>query len=200
MPKEWWWKAQVAPDVMHQWILDELGLNMAFIVEMVWGRPDKLVVYGLDADGELVPSHTLPSGFPPDLERRAFSCHYNTWQKVLDIGRKAGWKPLGTIPTSASQEAWQKLGRFENNYEPEEWQYAKHFQTKDAEALADALERLVDSGEVAESEGDSQRPFLIRNGMTEEELAQANRGISPEFFHEFIVFLRKGCFDFAFDD
>jgi hypothetical protein len=43
-------------------------------------------------------------------------------------------------------------------------------------------------------------PVLLRDGMTANALAAANRGVSPEFLRDFIAFLRKGCFSFAWDD
>ena len=43
---------------------------MAFVVEMVWGRPHEIVVYRFDVEGELAPSHVIPTGESRDPERR----------------------------------------------------------------------------------------------------------------------------------
>lgn len=173
---------------------------MAFIVEMCWGRSDGLLVYGLDADGELVPSHYIPSSTPPDPERREFNCHMFTWKNVLELGERAGWVPQGTIPTDSSRDVWAKLGRFESSYKPEEWQYAKQFRADDAASLADALQRVLDSGAGQEVMTSRPMPLLLRDGMSLEEIIDANRNISPVFLRDFIAFIRKGCFVFAWDD
>jgi hypothetical protein len=139
---------------------------MVFIVEMAWGRPHEIVFYGFDAEGELVPSHVVPTGAPRDPDRREFSCHAQVWEQALELGRSAGWEPQGTIPAPSSREAWSKFGRLENSYVPDEWQYAKQFQTDDAVNLADALQRVLSSGVGGESRSENPMPVLLRDGMT----------------------------------
>jgi hypothetical protein len=65
--------------------------------------------------------------------------------------------------------------------------------------LADALQRVLSSG-IGKEYTEKPMPVLLRDGMTPNELVAANRGVSPEFLRDFIAFLRKGCFAFAWDD
>src|SRR5215510_8294564 len=80
---------------------------MAFIVEMMWGRPPQIVVYGLDEDGELFPEKVIPCEGEPDPEWRFFSCHGGVWKHFLDLGVRYGWKPMGTVPAAGSE--WENL-------------------------------------------------------------------------------------------
>ena len=48
--------------------------QVAFIVEMWWGRPSEL---------------TVQEG-PPDPERRTFSCHGDNWEVARRLGREFG--------------------------------------------------------------------------------------------------------------
>jgi hypothetical protein len=123
---------------------------MAFIVEMMWGRPHQIVVYGLDEDGELFPEKVMPCEGEPDPEWRFFSCHGGVWKHVLDLGVRYGWKPIGTVPAAGSE--WEKLGRFENDYEPQMWGYCKQFLAEDATGLADALQRYVSAVQAGDAE------------------------------------------------
>jgi hypothetical protein len=175
---------------------------MAFIVEMTWGRPHQIIVYGLDDDGELYPENVIDCEGEPDPEYRFFSCRGEIWKHTLDLGFRYGWKPMGTVPAESSCRQWEKLGRFENNYQPEEWGYCKQFQVEDAASLADALQlylRSVKAGDV-----DMERPTLptlLSSSVTRmEEFDLANRNLSVEFLESFIKFLRRGPFTFAWDD
>lgn len=173
---------------------------MTFIVEMVWGRPHEIVVYDLDAEGELMPSHTITDAQPRDPEWRHFSCHAGVWERVLELGRSAGWIPNGTSPAEGTHEAWNKAGGFENSYEPESWGYHKLFEANDAASLADALQRVLDSDVSLGLMTREPKSMLLRDGMTQTEFSAANQSLSPQFLRDFIAFLRKGCFVFGWDD
>ena len=173
---------------------------MVWIVEMGWGRPHQRMVYKLDEDGDLAPDYVIPSDQPPDPEYRYFSCHGSIWPRVLELGREHGWRPLGTTPSEQSKNAWEKLGRFEDDYRPEEWQYAKQFQADDVAALAAALQRAIDEDWLTPLRMQLPASVLLRGGMTNDEYKAANRGLTPEFLQDFIAFLRKGQFVFAWDD
>src|SRR5262245_61250040 len=108
---------------------------MAFIVEMIRGRPHQIIVYGLDDDGELCPDYVMDCEGEPDPEYRSFSCRGEIWKHTLDLGIRYGWKPMGTVPAESSCRRWEKLGEFENNYQPAEWGYCKQFQAEDAASL-----------------------------------------------------------------
>ena len=150
---------------------------MAFIVEMSWITPPQ--------HGEREPGW------------RSFSCSVWVWEQALELGRKAGWRPLNTIPSESSHEAWTRHGQFDSSYEPNEWQYCKQFQSVDAAALADSLQKVLDSRTPLPLR---KGPSLISDGMTDEGFIAANRGVSERFLREFIAFLRQGPFDFAYDD
>jgi len=131
-----------------------------------------------------------------------FTCSGFTWEEVLKLGEENGWKPMGTVPPDKrGEEDWAKAGGFENTYKPEEWLYAKRALAEDAEGLANVLGKAleqVQTGTLAVEA--AKQPTLIREDMTAEEYMSANRGISSEFLKDFIGFLRKGTFVFAWDD
>ena len=172
---------------------------MAFIVVMVWGRPHELVVEDIDNDGDAVYT-VVPNDGPPDPEWRRFSCHGSVWEQMLDFGRMHGWEPSGTLPSDRARKRWDELGKFDDSYKPSDWYYLKQVTGNDAAALADALERAILAGETAASERASVRPTLIVEGMTQAEFFAANRGLSEPFLRDFVAFLRKGPFNFAWDD
>jgi hypothetical protein len=174
---------------------------MAFIVEMFWGRPPQLIVEGLDDEGESFVKNVIQVEDPPDPEWRQFSCSGFVWRELLKLGEEYGWKPMGTVPHDSSKRDWQRLGNFKNDYEPRDFLFMKRFLTEDASALADALSRtLEDLQNGAVTLVARKNPVLLRSGMTQDEYHAANRGISAEFLKEFIAFLRKGTFGFAWDD
>jgi hypothetical protein len=175
---------------------------MAFIVEMFWGKPDRCVVYGYE-EGEFVPVKVIegPPKSPEEEPHRFFSCSDWTWEDALALGKKFGWKPMGTVPEDEDSEKWEALGPFKNNYEPGDWVHIKRVLAEDAAALADSLTTvhlLLKEGTVALEEG--HRPALLMPNMTPEEFEKNNRGITIAFLEEFIAFLRKGTFEFTFDD
>lgn len=92
------------------------------------------------------------------------------------------------------------MGRFDDDYGPEEWQYAKQVQADDAAALAVALQRAIDEDALAPPHMQLPASVLLREGMTNDEYKAANKGLTSEFLQDFIAFLRKGQFVFAWDD
>ena len=175
---------------------------MAFVVEMFWGKPTRFVHYGHDSEGELVPVRVeevpLPEGQEP---HRFFSCHNDTWKNVLALGKKFGWKPIGTVPADSDRERWEAAGCFENDYVPGEWGYLKRVLAEDAAALADSMATAhlrLKKGALVFEEG--HRPVLLQPNMTPEEFEKNNRGITTAFLEEFIAFLRKGTFHLTYDD
>lgn len=89
---------------------------------------------------------------------------------------------------------------FRPDYEPDEWAYSKMFTADDAYALADALQRAMDTIRISNvALFEKNGPILLRDNMTPEELSAAN--VPPsEALHGFINFLRHGQFVFAWDD
>jgi hypothetical protein len=175
---------------------------MAFIVEMFWGKPTRFVHYDLDSEGEFAPVRVdevpLPEGQEP---HRFFSCSDWTWEDALALGKKFGWKPKGTVPADCDRKNWEETGSFKDDYEPAMWGYLKRVLAEDAAALADSLATvhlLLKEGTVALEEG--HRPALLMPNMTPDEFEKNNRGITIAFLEEFIAFLRKGTFEFTFDD
>lgn len=156
---------------------------MAFIVEM-WGAP-------------------APEKLEDKSKNRSFSCHANVWGNFLKLGQDHGWKPAGTLPHPSTMANYIEHGKFDSaSYEPEEYSYAKMVLSKDAAEWANALERaLKDTPSVqALGKDEKHQPVLLRDDMTEDELIDANRDTNTRHISEFISFLRKGGFGFAWDD
>jgi hypothetical protein len=167
---------------------------MVFVVEMAWGRPTNVIVETTNDDGDPA-SQVIETGEPPDPEWRFFSCGGGVWSSTLELGKANGWLPAGALPSPGS--FWKK-DLFEASYQPTDWGYAKMMAGPDASNLADALERFLDGGSPVQTK--EPAPVLLREAMTAEELEAANRSASAGFLREFIAFLRKGPFSFAWDD
>lgn len=172
---------------------------MAFIVEMLWGKPNSITVMGFNEDRELVPKYTIPSDtFDP--ERREFSCHGDVWDDLIKFGKAYGWEPMGTRPSPNSEEYWEKNGGYEENYKPDDG-FTKMVTGEDALNWARALEKVLgglENGTLKPEE--KHMPVLIREGMTKEEYDLANCPFGEKLLRDFITFLRKGPFMFAWDD
>src|SRR5262245_43415195 len=174
---------------------------MVFIVDMFWGRPNEITIYDYDEDGELIPKEVIKSPNPPDPERRFFSCHWSTWRQALELGRAHGWNPSGTAPAESSADRWKQSANFSGDYDPTDILYSKTVLKEDAARWADALEVALDRVRKREIEPDPEpQPVVIVEGMTETEFERANTGITERFLTDFIAFLRKGQFNFCWDD
>ena len=118
-------------------------------------------------------------------EHRFFSCNGKIWEIVLNLARENDWKELGTLPASNSARDWEKFGNFSGDYKPSIPGYWKLITAEDAESLANAVDRVkrkLDSGEI------------------KVELGDAYPKITTDFLSKFSEFLRKGEFDFCWDD
>lgn len=150
---------------------------MAFIVEM-WGLPHK-------------------SDDPKTWrDNRHFECGATFWDTAVSLGRENGWKPMGTIPSDADP---YNPGPLAMDYEPGSYGASTMVLADDAKAWADALERAIQFEKPVNLEK-KQQPILITDEMTAEEFERINKGVSPEGLKEFIAFLRRGGFGFAWDD
>ena len=151
-----------------------------FIVEM-WGIPRKQE--------------------PGDkYDNRCFKCHGNFWDAVSKLGRENGWQPMGTLPSDPDiLQKFIEWGSFNPDYEPDDYARSKLVLAKDANAWAAALEKALNIDAQAKFESE-KLPALLRDEMTEEDFLKANRGISKEHIQDFISFLKKGGFGFAWDD
>ena len=139
--------------------------------------------------------------YPVDREnKRLFSCHGSTWFKILDIAKKYGWIPKGTVLPEDASKYWEEYGKFEDTYEPEEWAYCKAVSEEDANNLADALERAL--GDINDKffEGYKKPPVPIIVEDFDGTSTVYKSGISEKFLREFIQYLREGAFCFAWDD
>ena len=154
---------------------------MAFIVEM-WGMP-------------------VPKELEAVRKNRFFQCHASFWKEVLRLGRENGWQPMGTLPADQfSLKMCIKHGKVDASYEPDEHAFAKAVVAKDASAWAAALEKALNTVGVEKSESEKNWPKLLRDDMTQDDFIAANRGLTKEHIQEFIGFLKKGEFGFAWDD
>jgi hypothetical protein len=141
------------------------------------------------------------AGEPETPSFRYFECHGKTWEALLELGRRYGWQPAGTVPDRLSAEPWARFGDFPADYKCEEAQYAKFVTASDADALATALEAALRRLRSDELPGTAvSQVVLIRDDMTETELRRANAGLNWETLVRFVEFLRQGGFSFFWDD
>lgn len=135
--------------------------------------------------------------FSHDLSNK-FSCSLYTWRDMLALAKEHGWQPIGTSPLDPHDKKWKNADEaIKTNYDPGDWLYQKEFHADDAQALADALEKALQNGNIPSS---SARPLLLGSEMSDAELVTANRKLSPELLEDFIKFLHKGKFIFVMDD
>jgi hypothetical protein len=134
---------------------------MAFIVECARGRP-----------GE--PGFTT------------FDISTFAWDKLLNVAREHGWKPLGCSYHTRPGPAQPHFGQ-PTDYGWEEWTYAKRISDDDARNLAAAL-RSVDASALPQG-----GPVLISDsGFVDSGLAASARQLAE--------FCAGGGFLFAVDD
>ena len=154
---------------------------MVFIAEM-WGIPKKKE--------------------PGDkYDNRFFQCHDKFWQQILKLAREHGWKPIGTIPSDAdSLQVFIDAGCFDPSYEPGDYGRSKMVLAKDALGMATALEKAIATVPTEKLEIKTHQALLLRDDMTEDDLIDANRGMTKRHIQEFIIFLKKGGFGYAWDD
>lgn len=171
---------------------------MAYIVILINGRPDKIEIMGLGGDGELYLEKVVEDG-PHDPEYRKFLCSGFNWQKVLDLGKKMGWQPHGSIFERTLNSGSEKI----SDYEPSSWGDSdyKIFSAEDASNLADNLEKAIEFTELSvNGNASSRNTILFTPRMTANDFKYINQNLSKEFLEEFIPFLRKGKFKFIWDD
>lgn len=166
---------------------------MACVVDMSWGEPTRGALVVRDEAGEIVDVRVLRRRAAPDPERRTFYCSGHVWYDTLDLGRRHGWKTMGLVPPGDCLEAWSSIGGFDHGFDPRQRPYVKQFQGDDAARLADALERAL---------GDPAQMAMLRIAR---DLARSGDGplerpLSSGFLRDYIAFLRKGPFVFAWRD
>lgn len=106
--------------------------------------------------------------------RRSFRCDIETWQDLLEIGKRHGWVPIGTgAPRGRSRRLiWDK------NYLSTAGQI---FYARDAEKLADALQIFL---------GKTRSGHALR---VKKEASFGTRA-GQRLLREFIAFCRRGSF------
>lgn len=171
---------------------------MAYIVEMFNGRSNRMEIMGLNEDKDLYVEKVIIEGEPtPDF--REFSCSRDNWNKALELGRKMGWIPTGSVFEKTLDMPEPEL----SDYEPSSWgdDDLKIFSDKDAAALANALYKaieLMEDFQLKEYGNDST--IILTSTMNENEYKHLNRNLTKEFLFDFVTFLRKGKFNFVWDD
>jgi hypothetical protein len=165
-----------------------------YIVEMFNGKSNKLEIMGLDSEGELYVEKVVEDG-PPTPDYRSFRCSGFNWPKILELGRQNGWVPAGSV----FEKTISNPVPARSDYEPPSWgDDLKIFTAEDASNLADALAKAL--AKRAGSNADKPffgGPVLLVHGMTETEFNELN---DQERLTQFIDFLRKGQFNFVWDD
>jgi hypothetical protein len=94
---------------------------MAFVVELVRGRPDE-----------------------PGFETSGIST--SSWDKLLELAREHGWHPAGCKYDHGFGEPAEVHWGQVTDYNWEDWQYAKRIDSEDARNLAAALHRAIAAG------------------------------------------------------
>jgi hypothetical protein len=172
---------------------------MACVVDMSWGDAQRGLLIERDESGEVTDVRILRMRSAPDPRRRSFYCSGQVWYDTLDLARKHGWRPAGTMPAEDAHDAWASKGGCDGTFEPRLRPYVKEVRAEDAAALADALTRAL---------GDPVEMAMLRIALDaardvrhpEHMPAAAQRPLSSAFLRDFIVFLRKGPFVFAWRD
>ena len=171
---------------------------MACVVEMSWGEPHRGILVERDGAGDITDVRVLRNRAAPDPERRTFYCSGQVWYDILDLGRKQGWRPIGTLPAEEARAAWAQEEKRDDGFEPRLRPYVKQFRIEDALGRAVALERaLADPVEMA--------MLRIALGSGRHEVFDRvtpgrARPLSSEVLRDFVTFLRKGPFVFAWRD
>ena len=171
---------------------------MAYIVEMFNGKSNRMEIMGLNKEGDLYVEEVIIEGEPtPDF--REFSCSGDNWNKSLDLGRKMGW-----IPTGSVFEKTLDFPEPENSdYEPSSWGDAdlKVFTDVDASALADALYKAIElMKEFQLKEYGTDSTIILTSTMNENQYNHINQNMTEKFLNDFVIFLRKGKFIFVWED
>ena len=167
---------------------------MTVKVEMFWGNPDRLEIMRLGSDDELYVQNVIAVGDPnPDF--RTFDCSYYVWDWIIDLGKMMGWSPMGTIIQSTIETNEPIV----SDYEPNTWRddNFKIFLAEDAIGLANSLEKAMDllntiHPNVSES--------TLISSINLNGIKQLINHISLSQLKNFIIFLRKGKFNFVYDD
>lgn len=172
---------------------------MAYIVEMQNGRNNKLEIMGLDDRGEMYVEKIVYDG-DPDPNFRRFECSGDNWKKSIELGKKMGWVPTGTI-----YEKTLKLPeKIVSNYDPPSvvmGEDYKIFTENDSKNFAEALVKAVELMQQFDlKEYGNESTVLLKSPMTEKEFEDINRNMSISFLKDFAIFLYKGQFSFNWDD
>jgi hypothetical protein len=161
-------------------------------------KPLRGMLIRRDDEGEIVDVRLLRTRDAADGAFGRLCCSGQAWYESLDLARKYGWRPAGTMPAEEAYEAWRRAGEFEPSFEPRLRPYVKQVSAQDARGMADALERAL--GNPAEM---AMLRVALHGSRTRRGAVRAdaeNRLMSPMFLCDFVEFLRSGPFVFAWRD
>jgi hypothetical protein len=131
-------------------------------------------------------------------------CSYFFWPYLVELGVEYGWKQTGTIIRSEKfrKDRAPLIDNKLGDYIPwSDWINLKMVIDRDAAAWAEALDLAL----IAIRKGERklpprEGPILISETMSPTSVGLVNVSISIEFIQKFIDFLKKGSFNFAYDD
>lgn len=118
-----------------------------------------------------------------------FNIHFKIWEQLLDEGRKAGWKPLGTVKPDKLD-----YPSFKNDYNPD-YPDSKIVSAEDAQNWARALSASIETIDLNSAVG----PAIIRDEISKEPTIVA-AGLDIDFVKNFIDYLKLGEFQFWWDN
>ena len=86
-------------------------------------------------------------------------------------------------------------------YEPRDWGgVPRMVSAEDGLAWADALDRALKELEALKIDLPHKGPIIINQNVTEALNESMNQGLTPAFIHDFVEYIRRGNFGFAWDD
>jgi hypothetical protein len=119
------------------------------------------------------------------------------WSDILELGQEFGWIPMGTGPPRGERKASWGVGPYYGND-------GQRFYARDARALADALERALETiaaGKLPKRSRIARATDYLEAELTGGEAPKQGRVVARQFgpedveyIQEFIEFCRAGSF------
>jgi hypothetical protein len=183
---------------------------MVCIIEMAWagrGYPWHETILHPSEDGTDPIRVTLHSY--PGRDTRFYQLRDNAWEDFFELGLRHSWRPEGAyrIPEGAYKR--NPIREFVHlpgislidSYRPWDWGSPTLITGADAYAWAEALELALWKLKHGILNYEFKTgPILLGESMTPDDYIQANRPTNQKLLRDFIDFLRKGPFLYAWDD
>lgn len=171
------------------------------IVDFVWacGTMEAAYVFSRNSDGSEVFEK-----FPHDGECRFTKMQRHTLMDFVQLGLTFGWQPRGAAIEDKENDRYRWLYPDEDvvsSYDPIKYCEFKLVGGEDAAAWGEALERAaaaIESGSYEFSPTQGERTFS--ESMTPGQFFKVNQPANTAHMRDFAQFLKKGPFEFYYDD